>query len=437
MTSTSSGRSSSANVSERPNANYVLAILFIVMMLNFIDRQVVSILAESIKRDMGLSDKQVGLMTGLSFALFYTTFAIPIAALADRWNRSKIISIALSIWSIMTILCGVAANFLQLFLARVGVGVGEAGSSPASHSLIADFFPPERRAGALGILGMSVPIGSFVAYTGGGWLADEVGWRIAFFVAGAPGLLVALLMWFTVRDPRGTKSFSKAFKSNPGEISLRSAVTELSKKPAYWHLVAAGVATSFVAYGLASFYAGLFVRVHGIGYTELGWKLGLTVAIGGSAGSWIGGRMGDYLNAKMPSASLLASAIILVAALPGMYFAVYAGSANMAFFLFAIPIFAFTFNYGPNFSAVQTLASDQTRALAIAIWLFCAGLFGLGLGPVFVGILSDMFAAGVESAEGPALQKALSILALFNLWAAFHFWRAQVKMKMESTNQSD
>ncbi|VWX62059.1 spinster family MFS transporter [Sphingorhabdus sp. 109] len=421
------------DIAKNKRPNYVLTVLFLVTMLNFVDRQMISILAEAIKRDMGLSDSQIGLMTGLSFALFYTTLAIPVAALADRWNRSRIIAIAISIWSFMTILCGVAVNFVQLFVARIGVGVGEAGSSPASHSLIADLFPPERRAGALGILGMSVPIGSFIAYTGGGWMVENIGWRMAFVIAGIPGLFIAALMWFTVPDPRGKPRLADAFKPKESETSLRTAISELSRKPAYWHLVGAGIIISFVSYGLASFYAGLFVRVHGIGYTELGWKLGVMVAISGSGGAWIGGKVGDYLNVRMPAGSLLASAVILLAATPGMYFAIYAPSANIAFLLLAIPTFAFTFNYGPNFSTIQLLASDQTRALAMAIWLLFAGLFGLGLGPVFVGVVSDIFSGGAAEVEASSLQKALAILALFNIWGAFHFWRAQIRMKATLT----
>jgi len=165
----------------RGQANYVLAVLCGVIMLNFLDRQIISILAEPIKQEMGLSDSQVGLMTGVSFALFYTTLAIPVAALADRWHRSRIIAIAIGIWSVMTILCGVATNFIQLFLARVGVGIGESGSSPASHSLIADYFPPERRAGALGIYGAAVPVGAFIALAAGGWIVDTFNWRVGFF----------------------------------------------------------------------------------------------------------------------------------------------------------------------------------------------------------------------------------------------------------------
>ena len=201
--------------------NYVIGVLFMLTMLNFLDRQIITILAEPVKQDLGLSDTQIGLMTGLSFALFYTTLAIPVAALADKWNRSRIIAIAIAIWSAMTVLCGLAANFTQLFLARVGVGIGEAGSGPASHSLIADLFPPERRAGALGILGMSIPIGAFIAYAGGGWIVERFDWRIAFFMAGLPGIIIALVVWFTIHDPRGNIPLSQAFKRDPSKISLK------------------------------------------------------------------------------------------------------------------------------------------------------------------------------------------------------------------------
>ncbi|MFT4714402.1 MAG: MFS family permease, partial [Candidatus Azotimanducaceae bacterium] len=177
-------------------ANYVLAVLFVVIMLNFLDRQVISIVAEPIKQEMGLSDKQIGLMTGLSFALFYTTLAIPVALLADRWHRSRIIAIAIGIWSVMTMLCGAASNFVQLFLARVGVGIGESASGPASHSLIADYFPPERRASALGVYGAAVPLGAFIALAGGGWIVENFSWRVAFFIAGVPGIIVALVVWW-------------------------------------------------------------------------------------------------------------------------------------------------------------------------------------------------------------------------------------------------
>lgn len=415
-------------------ANYVLGILFVVMMLNFIDRQIIIIIAESIKRDMSLSDKQIGLMTGLSFAILYTTLSIPIAVLADRWNRSRIIAISVAVWSVMTVLSGLAANFIQLLLARVGVGIGEAGSSPASHSLIADLFPPERRTVALGILGMAVHVGAFMAYTGGGWMAEHIGWRMALIVAGVPGIFLGLLIWFTAPDPRGKPSFRDAFKPRTGEVSLKEAITELSSKPSYWHLVASGTIVAFIAYGMGSFYPGFLIRAHGIGYEELGLKFGITTLIFGTLGSWVGGKTGTFLNTRISGGSLLATALIMLLTLPGVYSAMNVGNVNAAIAFLGIPTFAFAFIYSPTFSTVQLLASDRTRALAMAIWLFFSSLIGLGLGPVTVGALSDYFSAGLANDNGVGLGKAIACTSVLSIWAAFHFWRAKVNFKNDVTN---
>ena len=338
------------------NANYVLAVLFVVIMLNFLDRQIISILAEPIKQEMGLSDKQIGLMTGLSFALFYTTLAIPVAALADRWNRTKIIAIAVSIWSVMTMLCGAAGNFIQLFLARVGVGIGESASGPASHSLIADYFPPERRAGAMGVYGAAVPFGAFIALAGGGWIVENFDWRVAFFVAGIPGLLVGLIVWLTVKEPRGFVSLRDAFEPQPDQLTFIAALRELWTQPTYWHLVAAGVLIQFVSYGIAAFYGSLYIRVFGIGYGELGLKLGLMVAIAGMLGAWLGGKISDRIDGRSPGASLLIVASVFLIATPSTFAAVSVGNVNLSITLLGVTTFAATFYYGPNFSLLQALA---------------------------------------------------------------------------------
>ena len=174
----------------------------------------------------------------------------------------------------MTMLCGAAGNFIQLFLARVGVGIGESASGPASHSLIADYFPPERRAGAMGVYGAAVPFGAFIALAGGGWIVENFDWRVAFFVAGIPGLLVGLIVWLTVKEPRGAVSLREAFEPQPDQLTFIAALKELWTQPTYWHLVAAGVLIQFVSYGIAAFYGSLYIRVFGIGYGELGLKQG-------------------------------------------------------------------------------------------------------------------------------------------------------------------
>lgn len=406
-------------------ANYVLAVLFVVIMLNFLDRQIISILAEPIKDEMGLTDQQIGLMTGLSFAIFYTTMMIPIAALADKWNRSWIIAIGLFFWSVMTVMCGMAQNFTQMFLARLGVGVGESTCSPASHSLITEYFPPEKRAGAMGIYGAAVPVGAFIAFAGGGWIVDNFDWRTAFFLAGAPGVLVAIIVWLTVKDTRGNRSLLEAFKPVPGEMTLRKAISELSGKRAYWHLVAAGTLVQFVAYGISAFYGSLYVRVFGVSYSELGLKLGIMVVISGVLGAWLGGKAGDFFDQKNPARSLLIVAGIFVLAAPATFAAVSVENVDLSFALLGVMTFAATFYYGPNFALVQTLANNQTRAMAVAIFLLISGLLGLSLGPLFVGSVSDYISGGDPAREADGIRGAIAVTALFNIWIAFHFWRAQ------------
>ncbi|MEM9669096.1 MAG: MFS transporter [Pseudomonadota bacterium] len=416
-------------------ANYYLAVLFIVMVLNFLDRQIIAILAEPIKQDLNLSDTQIGLMSGLSFAIFYTTLAMPIAALADRWNRSKIIAISLAIWSGMTVLCGLVGSFIQLFLARIGVGVGEAGSVPASHSLISDLFPQERRAGAFGTFGMAIPIGAFFAYAGGGWIAESFSWRVAFICAGLPGILVAALVWFTVLDPRKTSPLREAFKPDPGQLSFKAGLTALSGKRAYWHLIAAGTLVQFVAYGFGSFYGSFFVRVHGMGYAELGLKLGIMVGLVGAFASWFGGWTSNRLLKRSAAAPLNANALLLLfSVMPGII-GLHVANADLALILFAAPVFAASYYFGSTFAAIQALAQNETRAFAVALYSLIASLLGLGLGPVFVGSLSDFFASSSTSifssgvSDADALKSAITILLIGNMWAGLHYYQAGRRME--------
>jgi len=422
-------------------ASYVLAVLFFVMLLNFLDRQIMSILAEPIKADLGLTNTQVGLMTGLSFAIFYTTLGVPIALLADRWHRPKIIALSLGVWSGFTVLCGMAGNFLSMFLARVGVGVGEAGSGPASHSLLANLYPPEKRAGALGVYGMAVPFGALIAYAGGGWVTQHFSWREAFFLAGAPGLLLAVLVWVTIREPRGNPRISQAFKAPAGQLKFKEAFKELAAKPTYWHLVAAGVMVQFVAYGFAAFYGGYFIRVQGVvmevtpetppgtwDFATMGVALGLMIGLSGALGAWSGGVVADAVRKRGVGWTLIVPALLMIASTPLFMLGLFQSTPLMAMVLFAAPTIAGTFYYGPTFAAVQSLARDETRAVAVSIYLLVAGLLGMGLGPFFVGVLNDVFkdhlmgqGLAAAAADGRGLVWALVILSLFNAWGGLHF----------------
>ena len=406
------------------------------MVLNFLDRQVIVIIAEPIKQELGLTDGQLGMMSGLSFAIFYTTLGIPIAALADRWHRGRIIAIALTVWSAMTIACGMATNFLQLFLARVGVGVGEAGASPPSHSLITDLFPPEKRASALGIFGMAVPIGSMIAYGLGGWVVDNAGWRTALFAAGLPGLVIAAVTLLTIRDPRQPLPLKDLFKPDPSRISLPVALTELSRKWTFWNLVIGGAMIQFAAYGLASFFGSFFNRLHGMSYSELGFKLMLMVGIAGAVGSYLGGVIGDRLVRRSMGLPLQVTMLFFVAAVPAVIAGLYAENPNWSFLGFAVPTFAATFYFGPTFSALQSQARNETRAIAVAIYLLISSMIGLGLGPTIVGFMSDYFAGPNPTLEAAAsgLRQALTINCCAYLLAALHLWLASRTVAREAVD---
>jgi MFS family permease len=411
-------------------ARYVLLVLAGVALLNFLDRQIIAILAEPIKRDLGLSDAQVGLMAGLSFAILYTTLGIPIAWLADRWHRPRIIAIAIALWSAMTVACGLAGNFVQLFLARVGVGIGEAGSGPASHSLLSDTFAPEKRAGAFGLYGIGIPLGAFVAYAGGGWLVENMSWRAAFIAAGAPGLLLALIVWLTVKEPR--------VHAAPERQSVMEALRALSGKPAYWNLVAAAALVAFVAYGFAAFYGAFFVRIHGMGYAQLGLTLGAMIGLSGAIGAGLGGLVADRVGRQAPSRVLVLPALVLIAAAPLFAAGLVATNKWVAIALLSAPTIAATFYYGPTFASVQGLSPPRSRAMASAIFILLSSLFGMGLGPVFSGALSDHFkdaalASGMAlgDAEARGIRRAILVLSLFNLWAAAHFLLAARTLKRD------
>lgn len=415
-------------------ARYALLVLTGVALLNFLDRQIIAILAEPIKRDLGLSDAQVGLMAGLSFAILYTTLGIPIAWLADRWHRPRIIAISIALWSAMTVACGMAGNFVQLFIARIGVGVGEAGSGPATHSLLSDTFPPEKRAGAFGLYGIGIPLGAFVAYAAGGWLVENMSWRAAFIAAGAPGLLLALIVWLTVKEPR-------VHAPPLAQLSVLEALRALGGKPTYWHLIAAAALVAFVAYGFAAFHGAFFVRIHGMGYAQLGLALGAMIGLSGAIGAGLGGLVADRVGRRSPGMMLVLPALVLIAAAPLYAMGLVAANKWVAIALLAAPTIAATFYYGPTFASVQGLSPPRARAMASAIFILISSLVGMGFGPVFAGALSDHFresalaaGAALGDAEARGVRRAILVLSLFNLWAALHFLLAARTLKRDLGN---
>jgi predicted MFS family arabinose efflux permease len=399
--------------------HYALFMLVLVYTLNFIDRNILATLLESIKLELGVSDQLLGLLAGFTFALFYATLGIPIASWADRANRRNIIAWAVAVWSGMTALCGVAQNFTQLALARIGVGIGEAGCSPPAHSLIADYYPPEQRATALGIYSLGIPFGIMFGFFVGGWINELYGWRSAFFVVGIPGILLALLFRFTVWEPpRGASEARIAADARP---TLMETCRFLSKRRSFIHLAIGAGLAAFVGYGVITFFPAFLIRSHGMESGAVGTWLGLILGIPGGIGIFLGGYCADRFGAHDPRWKLWTVTVTGLVSVP-LAVAVYlAETATAALWLFALPIMLSNFYQATTFAQTQSLVGLRMRSVASAILLLIINLIGLGLGPWAVGLLSDLLrpAYGNES-----LRYALLFISLLGVWSAAHYFRA-------------
>ena len=361
--------------------------LVLVYTFNFIDRQIIGILAVPIKADLNLSDAQLGMMGGLAFALFYTGLGIPVAMLADRSDRSWIMTTALVLWSAMTALCGTVQNFWQLFAARLGVGVGEAGGVAPAYSLISDMYPARERARGLGIYSFGIPIGSATGIVFGGLIATWIDWRFAFFIVGLAGIMIAPLFKLTVRDPgHGVYDGEAAKASKPG---LGEVLSLLLRKPAFWLISVAAACSSMMGYGLFFWLPSYLVRSFDVSILEASLYYGSILLVGGIAGIWLGGVLGDRLGAASRSAYALIPAVAFVVTIPFYIFGLLAGNLNMAIALLLVPTALGMVWLGPILSTIQHLVPSNMRATASAIFLFINNLIGIGLGTLAIGWLSD------------------------------------------------
>lgn len=428
---------------------YVLAVLLLIYTFNFIDRILVGVVQEGIRADLQLSDLQLGLLGGTFFAILYSVLGVPIARWAERANRVTIISIGAALWSVMTAACGFAQNFMQLALARVGVGIGEAACVPPSHSLISDYFPAERRASALAIFALGVPIGSMFAAVAGGWLAQEAGWRAAFWLLGAPGIAAALLLYLTVREPpragaaTPTPSFSEALKA-------------LAGKKSFWHVSFAAALVSFFGYSTAQFTISFIVRVHDLSIAEASYAFGAIAGVAVAAGTFLGGYLSDRWAKERPRVLSWLPAVGVLAAVPVYLLGYLQTSFVPALLLFMVASVLHYLYLGPIFAVAQGVVSPRVRATASAIMVLVINLIGYGLGPATAGALSDFFAnqaltpngltasgcaeliaavragtaeptATVATCAGAAadgLRYALMTMSLALVWAAAHFMLA-------------
>ncbi len=372
------------------NRAYVLFILVVVYTFNFIDRQIVGILAVPIKADLGLSDTQLGLMGGLAFALFYTGLGIPVAMLADRFSRTWIMTAALTIWSAMTAASGLATNFWQLFAARLGVGVGEAGGVAPAYSLITDYFPPDQRARALSVYSFGIPIGSAIGIVFGGIIASLINWRYAFFIVGLAGIVLAPIFRLTIKEPpRGRFDRERAIQAAP---RLKEILSTLLHKPSFWLLSFGASFSSMMGYGVFFWLPSFFVRSYDLTLLNASLFYGAVLLIGGLAGIWAGGWLGDRFGHKNHAQYAKIPAFAFLISIPFYVLAILSPTLTVTFFVLLVPTALGLVWLGPVISAIQHVVRPDMRATASAIFLFINNLIGIGLGTYAIGALSDALA---------------------------------------------
>ena len=417
---------------------WVLLLFTLVATFGFIDRIIVQILVQPIKAELHVSDAKMGLLGGLTFGVLYALLSIPIARVAERKNRVVIISISTALWSLATAVSGFASSFAHLVLARIGVGIGEAAGAPATTSVIADYFPRERRASAMAIYSLAVPLGAFLGGSAGGYVALHWGWRAAFLIVGLPGVVLALLQWLTLREPpRGQNDPGVDIRNTPPFLTV---LRRFKDRPALIHVVFGALISTVAGYGLAFFMAAYLSRHFGLNYAQAGARVGLISSVpvalsmmaGGFLGDWAG-RRGAHWYALIPALGATLAAPLYIAAFR-------ANTVDIATMFLALSALG-AYAYIPATAAiVQNMMEPRMRASAVAITGLLYTLVGQGLGPLLVGALSDHFTrasfagdfnyichadAGVVAvacgqAAATGLQSALVLWALLYLWSGAH-----------------
>jgi len=400
-------------------SRYVLGILFCLTALNVMDRQVLATLNEPIKAAFGASDTAMGLLLGTSFTIFHVVSAIPIARWADHGNRRSIIAGGLFAWSALTAVTGAAQNFAHVFATRMGVGIGETVGSGPTQSLVADYFPPEKRAAAFSILGSGGVVGSMLGFALGGWLAQHFGWRLTFVFFGVPGVALAALLFFTVREP--VRGAMDGIAVSDERDSVGRVVGFLFSLPSFRHVVAAGALNAFANYAMLSWAQAFLMRTHGLSIQDAGFTLALAMSASTTLGLWTSGFVGDRLGARDPRWYAWLPAGASVATVPLLVTFLLAPTLGTAIAFLVPAAFFNTMWLGTGNAILQGLAKPRMRATAASLnVLFNSGI-GYGLGPLTVGVLSDWFepSYGVDS-----LRYALFVAVLPQLWAAAHSYLA-------------
>ena len=406
--------------------NYVLVMLTLVYVFNFVDRQLLVILQESIKKELQLSDTQLGMLSGFTFAIFYVTMGIPIARFADKRNRRNIVAVSLGLWSLMTAVSGLARNFLQLLLARIGVGIGEAGGSPPAHAMISDYFPPEKRSTALSVYSTGIYFGILTGFLMGGFLNQELGWRNAFFVLGIPGVFFSLLFFATVREPRRGATdvdFAATETHSFGEV-----IKLLFSKKTFVFLSLATGLHVFCLYGVTNWAPSFLARIHGMKNSEIGGLLGLVFGIGGAVGSFAGGFLTDHFGKKDKRSYLKIPAYAILISIPLAAGAFFLNNTVFSIVCLGLCASLQSVYLGPSIAVSHSLVPASMRALTSAVLFLVLNLIGLGFGPLVVGMISDLLAPTLGN---ESLRWAMSVTLLVSVASTLLFFITAKKMVVD------
>jgi len=419
MTDTAAPSSQTFKVSEG-YSKYVIFLLLVVAIFNYADRYMLGILLPAIKSDLDLSDTQIGFITGAAFTILYAFLGVPIASLADRFSRRKIIAVALTAWSAMTCLCGLAQSFVQLAVFRVLVGIGEAGCTPPSHSLISDYVPRSRRTSALAIFGLGSPLGVVVGFLVGGWLADSIGWRLTLVAFGAPGVIVALIVYFTLKDP--PRGHADGIAASPDASGMLSAFRTLWAKKTFRHMVFGGSMYGLIMIAILIWIPSFFVRTHGLEVSTVGTWLAFSNGIPHAFGTLAGGFFADRLARRGMRAPIYLCVFAQLAAAPFYALVLLSPSSTSAFLWLVIPSFVGVMQGPVLYATIQAISDVQNRAVAAALMILIINLISGIIGPQLVGIVSDLLA---ETLGNDSLGLALLVVAtVCSFWSALHFYLA-------------
>lgn len=410
---------------QHKRAHYSLALLMCVAVFSYIDRTIIAVLQEGMRIELGLSDTQLGMLTGLGFAIFYTLFAIPIARIADTWVRKYVIAVALGFWSLMTAGSGLAASFLALLIFRIGVAIGEAGSVPTTHSLISDYYPKEKRATALSIWGLTLSIGPMTGFLLGGWLNDLVGWRQTFIIFGLAGVALVPVILLTLPEPvRGAtdRNDDETADSQSAEKApdLSAVARSLWQLRSFRYLCIGTALHAFSAIAMVNWNAPFYQRVHELSATEVGIYLGLIIGVGGALGTLAGGMLADHFGRRDSRFYMWVPAVSTLLVIPfGLIQYLVPNLTLSLAAAFAIGVLTSAY-LGPVNGTSQSLVKPGMRAVTSATLVFVTNIIGMGLGPLFTGILSDWFSLGFNM--GPdSLRYAILCTLLANVFAGIAY----------------